>query len=95
MKIEVFASKIGTHYHFHCPGCGYGHSFVVRNDGGRPGWQFDGNLESPTFSPSLRVLGEGDTTLCHLFLIGGKIQYLNDSAHRLAGQTVDLVELDP
>ena len=33
---------------FHCPGCKCNHSFDSR-------WTFDGNFESPTFSPSLRV----------------------------------------
>lgn len=42
-----------------CPACKHVHCFTVegpgwRKDGG-PRWTFDGNLERPTFSPSMRV----------------------------------------
>lgn len=33
---------------------------------------------------------------CHLFVVDGKIQYLSDSTHKLAGKTVDMrTEVDP
>jgi hypothetical protein len=31
-------------------------------------------------------------SVCHSFVVGGRIQFLTDSTHRLAGQTVDLPE---
>lgn len=33
-------------------------------------------------------------TVCHSFVTNGKIQFLSDSTHALAGQTVDLPDLD-
>lgn len=33
-------------------------------------------------------------SLCHLFVTDGKIQYLDDCSHELAGQTVEMVDLD-
>ena len=30
--------------------------------------------------------------LCHIFVTDGKIQYLSDCSHKLAGQTIDMVE---
>lgn len=34
-----------------------------------------------------------DTPQCHSFVRGGRIEYLSDSTHPLAGQTVDMVAL--
>lgn len=33
-------------------------------------------------------------TICHSYVTDGKIQFLNDCTHELAGQTVDLPEWD-
>ena len=33
-------------------------------------------------------------TVCHSFITDGKIQFLSDSTHGLAGQTVELPEVD-
>lgn len=79
---------------FYCPGCRCGHS-IRTGDGPGPRWSFDGNAERPTFSPSVLVstLAKDDRparTLCHLFVRDGRIEFLTDSAHDLAGQTVDL-----
>lgn len=53
--LDVHKQSWGTLYWFYCPGCKGGHGFSVCNDGSRPSWSFDGNLERPTFSPSLLV----------------------------------------
>ena len=63
-----------------------------------PMWTFDGNYDSPTFSPSMlsnkgRV--DGHHPICHSFLRNGKWEYLNDSTHDMAGQTVELPTPDP
>jgi len=79
----------GVLYLFHCPGCGYSHPFEVNAPNGT-GWQWNGSLDKPTFTPSLLVNKETPTMLCHSFVTDGKIQFLNDSFHRLAGKTVDL-----
>ncbi|HET7657828.1 MAG TPA: DUF6527 family protein [Bacillales bacterium] len=70
-------------YLFFCPGCGENHYFKV--DSG--GWTFNGDEENPTFSPSL--LYPTKKVRCHLFLKKGKIQYLSDCGHELAGKTID------
>ncbi len=84
----------GTNYWFWCDGCDTHHVFTTKLHKGQPWsdpkWDFDGNMESPTFSPSLRVRSGsplGQTT-CHLFLRKGMVQYLNDCTHHLKGQTV-------
>ena len=43
-----------------CPGCGYAHMVVVGRDPGAPPgitWEWDGNLDAPTISPSIKVTG--------------------------------------
>lgn len=39
-------------YSFFCPGCGHDHVYNTQNPG-RPNWSFNGDLNSPTFTPSL------------------------------------------
>jgi hypothetical protein len=75
---------------FHCPGCGYGHSFRVNDDKSRPQWTWNGSLDKPTFTPSLLVNNHEPASRCHSFVTDGKIQFLSDCFHALAGQTVDL-----
>lgn len=85
---------------FFCPGCGDAHQIQV------PTWTWNGSEEAPTFSPSVlgkfygltrtadgpdKISGPKEQT-CHSFVTDGKIQYLSDSTHHLAGQTVDLPE---
>ena len=79
---------------FHCPGCQYGHNVAVNGakmENGA-GWQWNGSLDSPTFKPSLLVNKENASysPRCHSFVTDGKIQFLNDCTHALAGQTVDV-----
>jgi hypothetical protein len=80
-------------YSFFCPGCDHGHVFFVA---GSMVWAFDGNLESPTFSPSLLNTcpqhPDPKQRCCHLFLTAGKLHFLSDCTHALAGQIVDLAE---
>lgn len=38
---------------FKCPGCGNYHCMNVNPENGRPAWEFNHDLEKPTFSPSL------------------------------------------
>ena len=66
-----------------------------------PTWTFDGNAAAPTFSPSLLIYrgthpdGEIGHPRCHLFVRDGRIQFCGDSEHPLAGQTVDMVDVEP
>ncbi|AIF51990.1 DUF6527 family protein [Pelosinus sp. UFO1] len=79
---------------FDCPGCKYPHKVNVEAFEDQPVWQYNGNADSPTISPSIRVKwDEGDDhrqCCCHSFVTDGKIQFLNDCTHALAGQTVEL-----
>ena len=86
---------------FACPGCGSDHIIYTKHPkGGRVEWSWDGSYDKPTFSPSLKLSHKGDAVnnvppyCCHSFIRGGRIQYLNDCTHSLAGQTVDLPEIE-
>jgi hypothetical protein len=75
-------------YLFWCPGCKENHAYTA----GR--WQFNGDLERPTFTPSLLYGKDGRHKRCHLFMTDGKIQYLSDCDHELAGKTIDVPDLE-
>ena len=82
---------------FECPGCGLWHTLNVERDG-QPKWSFNGNTDKPTFKPSLRVRwthGEKqEKRTCHSFITDGQIRFLKDCTHELAGQTVDMIEIE-
>ncbi len=81
-------------YLFWCPGCEGLHAFHTENHGDNPVWKFNGDLNNPTFSPSLGVIGTSKKGYdCHLFLRNGKLQFQKDSKHALAGKTVELPDL--
>jgi hypothetical protein len=76
-------------YRFWCPACRELHPLYVA--GPPPLWWFDGNMDSPTFSPSLRMLGGNG---CHLTIGQGVIYYCNDSGHEFRNKSVPMVDYD-
>jgi len=61
-------------------------------------WTFNGDFDRPTFSPSIltqSTWSDGSKFCCHSFVTDGRIQFLGDCTHVLAGQTVDLPEIPP
>lgn len=78
-----------------CPACGCLHIFDQR-------WTFNGDMNKPTFSPSMLVNGTPDmqkyinehNPRCHSFVKDGMIQFLSDCTHNLAGQTIELPEIE-
>lgn len=141
--VEFSGDRPGKQVFTWCPGCDMLHPFTIEApappDGGEAlnrgvTWTWDGDLERPTFEPSLLVhtsvhlcanehgpvpcpnpetcdhlghqLAHDGTRLtgtphtrdpawgpCHSFLRAGRWEFLSDSAHHLAGQTVDMVPL--
>lgn len=94
---------------FWCPGCNEPHGPRVAPEGAEPGephWSWNGSLELPTLSPSIRVSGvrlprDGAPAdapwppfVCHSFVRAGRIEFCSDSTHALAGATVDLPPWD-
>jgi hypothetical protein len=85
---------------FICPGCGYLHCLNIRPSESRPSWEFNGDYDKPTFQPSILMKTykyEGEEKIdicCHSFVTDGKIQFLSDCTHELAGQTIELPDLE-
>lgn len=105
-RAALAAAADGERVLFRCPGCDDNHQIHVGT------WTFNGDLERPTFTPSLLVGGvqwepnagfhkpnhdvvAGEPIVCHSFVTDGRIQFLGDCTHALAGQTVDLPEWAP
>lgn len=89
---------------FRCPGCRSQHVCSVNGDNT---WQWNGNLDRPTLSPSVNVTyngadagqdrGDGrlaPPAVCHSFVTDGRIQFLGDCTHHLTGRTVDIPAWD-
>lgn len=82
-----------------CPACESMHAFALdgKNSNGAQ-WTWDGNVENPSFEPSMLItinaqshphhlVGE-PTEVCHYFLRNGVIEYLGDCTHGLKGQRI-------
>ncbi len=101
MKVKPIGEphKGARTYAFNCPGCAQydepgsrlhrAHTFRDGPDG----WTYNGDGDRPTVSPSILVTGH-DEKRCHSFVREGRIEFLGDCTHALAGQTVDLPELE-
>lgn len=116
---KVLRGVEGNGLMFWCPGCDGAH-MVRTGDGPGPRWGWNGNVDKPTFKPSILVRSteltangradldawraagcqrpapelESIPTVCHSFVTDGRIQFLSDCTHHLAGQTVDLPDWD-
>ena len=109
MKLKRVNNTDGEHYgwRFHCPGCDeehvidrtwqcdddpekptispsilvYAHKMCVLDANGEPTKDEAGNLVTK------------DSFRCHSFVRAGRIEFLGDSTHPLAGQTVGLPDI--
>jgi hypothetical protein len=117
-KLRRLAEGSGYRLGWWCLGCENIHWVRVAGDGNN--WEFNGDLERPTFKPSVLIRsghyapfhkpGEDcwctfnakhpDRTsfrcvICHTHVIDGRVQYLLDCSHELAGRTIELPDLPP
>jgi hypothetical protein len=90
---------------FYCVGCkewhGVNSTWVFNGDFNKPTFSpsilVSGTQPVTDEEYDLLMAGkhvEPRPTICHSFIADGKIQYLNDCTHRLAGQTVELLDED-
>ena len=96
----------GIYLFFECPGCDDTHQVVVNQPGrwtwngslGAPTIRASilvrSRLYGPDKLPFRRYEGpypcESTPLVCHSFVTDGRIEFLTDCTHALAGQTVDL-----
>ncbi len=55
-------------------------------------WSWNGDINNPTIKPSIRT--QNGVDVCHTWINDGKVQFLDDCTHELAGQTLDLLEVE-
>lgn len=92
-------------YAFFCPGCGHEHVYYCKSPHYKISWNFNGDFDKPTFTPSLlnRTGVHADpkwkgpdsekdyskppySTICHLFVTNGVINYCSDCTHEYNGK---------
>ena len=91
-KIHQYGESLPLQFWFNCPGCRNTHAFTVgppQRGPLDPRWTFNGSFDRPTFSPSLLCNKDHAPSRCHLFLENGRIRFLDDCHHALAGKTVE------
>lgn len=102
---KILRNGVDNRLLWHCPGCGRPHviKHTSSNDG-YPVWGWNGDVDAPTFTPSVLVRSSkpsdveseyGDQakdvpTVCHSYVVDGHVQFLTDCTHSLAGQTVKI-----
>lgn len=92
---------------FYCPACKECHCIYVDGDRTKgPQWVFDGNVDQPTFTPSVKVSGlipsddpdkfddpkYDKPFICHFFVTNGYIVYCTDCTHEFSGKTIPMVK---
>lgn len=92
--VEVMEADGKTHHGWmiRCPNedC-IAHEFDKR-------WTFNGDMERPTFRNSMLARWNHgparEPRVCHSFVTDGRIEFLADCTHALAGKTVDLPDFE-
>jgi hypothetical protein len=102
IKHTPFLWQRGPNYLHWCPGCKCGHVYPTKRING-PNWEFNNNVESPSFNPSMLIFMPEHTrsdgtkspqkSICHYYLTNGVINYQGDCEHELAGR--QKVALEP
>lgn len=77
-----------------CVGCQMLHRIHINEPNPVTGarWRWSGNVDCPTFSPSVNV-SLGHSKVCHFYVQQGRIEYLRDSHHAFAGQHLPLAAI--
>jgi hypothetical protein len=92
-QLSAYLAKgFGGMYLHWCPACDELHGFPVdkpHTNGHQ--WTFNGDINNPTFNPSMNI----SSGLCHYHLHAGRIIYTGDSRSGMAGQNVAMMPLPP
>lgn len=90
-------AKTATHLKLRFPGpSGTMYLPVCLNSKEAKSWLWNGDVYAPTLTPSvLSRMGHVDKeTICHAWVREGRVEFLGDSTHEFAGQTLDLLDLE-
>jgi hypothetical protein len=89
-----------THVQFRCPGPISNIRLPVlvgmsKTRAGTNCWSWNGDVDKPTIRPSvLHDFRPHDPLVNHIWITDGQVIFLGDSTHELAGQTLDLLDID-
>lgn len=86
-QVSKVLRRATTAYFHWCPACDKMHRIPDR-------WAFNGNLDRPTFTPSLRHTN-GQGWCCHYRLTDGVLNFCADCSHAMSGKSVPLPPLPP
>lgn len=91
----------GDYLEYRCPACGWHDIPVKIGEKLEKFWEWNGDLERPTISPSVKHFHNGFPAderqpevapyCCHYFIKNGNIEYCGDCSHDKAGQTMALI----
>lgn len=80
-------------YKIYCEGCRHHHFINTQERNSNNAiWKFNGDLNRPTFIPSIHIKVEG-VSICHFTITDGIIKYENDCEHDLRESTRPLTEI--
>lgn len=88
---EYCEPEHATHIEMHFPGPMPLRFLPIVKINNGPKWTWNFDTESPTIDPSL-LTSDGQNK-CHSFVRNGRVEYLSDSTHEFAGQTLDLLDV--
>lgn len=72
-----------------CPACDGAKRLPI--EGSRPSWEWNGNLEKPTLTPSILQIETQTAPRCHSYLTEGVWNYLSDCTHDMPDRQVPMV----
>lgn len=90
IRIVKYTNTMILHEHY-CPACEHIHQIAVNQpfkNGAQ--WVFNGDMENPTFSPSIAVAASMPDVRCHYFIKDGRIEYCGDCYHDYKNKIIDL-----
>ena len=87
-KLRLVTNGVYKHW---CPGCKKIHEIDVLNVNHHC-WSFSGNMDYPTFRPSIKIMKEGQM-VCHYNLVEGIVHFFGDSEHDLKWHSVALDDI--
>jgi hypothetical protein len=90
-KIKIIDHVTEKHVQWYCPGCQMKHHVPV---GAPRGWDFNESVDNPTLDPSIRFHPTPMSPHCHSNITLGFIHFHGDSDHAMAGQVVEMVDVD-
>lgn len=86
MGVKLITTDVAGDYQHWCEGCKCMHQInTERANMNNARWKFDGNMEQPTFTPSVNISWENHKdevmSRCHYTITAGMVQFHGDCTH--------------